>query len=95
MATIRIEYDYAKNEATKLKDNATKIDTLLKGLVTSVDEGINSSTWTGDAAETFKSLWNKSSDEFTNFVQYLNSVQSKVESAAIEAKHYDDTLNKS
>ncbi len=93
MSTIRIEYDYVKSEAAKINDNATKIETLLNGLIDSIQEDINASTWTGTASESFKSLWNKSADEFTDFIQYMKSVQSKVETAAKEAEFYDNALN--
>ncbi len=94
MATLRIEYDYVKAKANVLAENASKIEKILNDLIDNVQTNINDRTWTGIAADDFKSEWNKASSEFTEFIQYLKSVQSKVETAGKEAEYYDQMQNK-
>ncbi len=89
MATIRIEYDYAKAKAETMAQNAEKIEKILNTLVEDMNTNINDSTWAGEAADNFKSVWNRVSGDFTNFIQYMKSVQSKVQTAGEEARHYD------
>ena len=93
MATLRIEYDYVKAKAAVLEENAQKIETILNGLLDDMQENINAGTWTGVAADNFKNEWNKSAEEFTNFVQYMKAVQSKVQTAGEEAGYFDSITN--
>lgn len=93
MATIRLEYDYAKAKANVMEDNANKIEKILNNLVDDMQKNINDSTWSGNAADNFKRVWNQSAEKFSSFVQYMKSIQSKVQTASEEARFYDKSNN--
>lgn len=93
MATIRIEYEYASGKAEEMKTNADNVEKTLNGLADDVDTNINASTWSGSSAENFKRVWSNSRDEFGQFIQYMKSIQSKVEAANKEAKGLDQRYN--
>ena len=89
MATIRIEYDYASSKAKTMEENANKVEKLLNSLIDDMQTNINSSTWSGESAEKFKSIWNRSAEEFSRFIEYMKSIQSKVQTAAEETGFFD------
>ena len=93
MATnLNIKYEEASAQAKLVLDAAEEIRMILQNLVSEVDSNVgNSSVWTGDAAQRFKSAWDNCADSFESFVNHIKTIQEKIDYTYNEVKSYENS----
>lgn len=94
MAVRHFDYAEAKATMANIQDEANKIKSYLAKCDAIINENVGvQNRWSGQRATAFKQKWEKSSADFQNFVQLINSYANRVDESYRIHQQFDQTQN--
>lgn len=92
MALEKFEYENVRATMNEIESIGNEVKSILARCQAEMNENIgNISTWSGDAATSVKSKWDKCADNFDSFIKEIHNWVSKMDTAQSAFKSFEDS----